>query len=108
MASISEKQAAELLEKEFPKVSRKLRWVVVKIFEHLRNRQSNVILGPRPAYLALVDPELTRKCMLFLIREDLRAGGNAPIYIRTNPVDDVARGGEGRIEIEFQEWRRRS
>lgn len=108
MGGISEKQVAELLEKEFPEVSRKLRRAVGIIFLHLRNRQSNVVLGPRLAYLALVDPELTRRCLLFLIREDLLAGGNVPIYISANPADGAASSSEGRVEIEFQEWRRRS
>lgn len=106
MDGISEKQVAELLDKEFPKVNRELRRAVSIIFDHLRNRLSNVSLGPCLTYLVLVDPDLTRRCLLFLIREDLLAGGNVPIYISANPADGAASSSEGRVEIEFQEWRR--
>ncbi len=106
MGGLSPKQVREILKQRFPKMNRKTRRAMETIFEHLVNRLPIVRLSPPLDYLALVDPSLTTKCLICLISEDLRAGGNAPIYIKVEPILGKVGEEEGWLQIVSREWQR--
>ena len=104
MSGLSPRAVRRIIKEQFPGINRETCLAMEMIFNNLVNRLPIVHLAPPLDYLAFVDPDLTTKCMICLIREDLRAGGNAPIYIYIAPIDGQVGGDGGWIEIGFKEW----
>ncbi|MBI5071628.1 hypothetical protein HZB93_01910 [Candidatus Falkowbacteria bacterium] len=87
-------------------MNRHTRQAMEIIFSHLVNRLPLVHLPSDLDYLALVDPSLTTRCLICLVCGDLRAGGNAPIYIKVEPIMGQVGGDGGWLQIVSREWRR--
>ena len=104
MSGLSEKQVRRILKRQFPKMNHATCRAMEILFGHLVQRLPFVHLPSNLDYLALVDPSLTTKCLIHLVCEDLRAGGNAPIYIKVKPVEGQIGGDEGWVQIFFREW----
>ena len=107
MSGLSEKQVRKILKRQFPKMNHNTCRAMEILFSHLVQRLPLVHLPPNLDYLALVDPLLTTKCLIHLVCEDLRAGGNAPIYIKVRPVEGQVGGDGGWVQISFREWQGR-
>ena len=107
MSGLSPRQVSKILKKRFPEANRETRQAIEIIFGHLVSRRPLVHLSPPLDYPVFVDLSLTTRCLVCLVCEDLRAGGNAPIYVRMMPIEGRAGGDEDWIEIISQEWPRR-
>ena len=104
MSGLSPRKVRRILGQRFPEMSHETHQVIEIIFKSLVNRLTLVRLSPLQQYSVLVDPRLTTECLVYLICEDLRAGGNAPIYIKMKQIEGGVGGDDGWIELIIREW----
>lgn len=108
MRGLSPGEVRKILKQRFPEMSRETRQTIEIIFESLANRLTLVRLDPFQQYSVFVDPRLTTECLVHLVCEDLRAGGNAPAYVKMDQIEGGVGGDEGGVELTIREWPRGS
>lgn len=104
MSGLSSREVRKILKQRFSEMSREAHQAIEIIFLSLVNRLTLVRLSPVQQCSVLVDPRLATECLIHLVCEDLRAGGNAPAFIKLTPIEGSEGGTEGWIALTFKEW----